>query len=247
MEDIYIDINCDMGEGIGNEKDIMPLISSCNIACGGHIGDRQSMCEVVSLAKTNGVKIGAHPSYPDKENFGRVSIDISADDLTESIYHQMNGFVAILEKEKINLHHIKPHGALYYDLAKDTLLAQAFLKGVERYREQAFIYVPFNSILAREALAAGFKIKYEAFGDRNYQADGSLVPRGDTHAVIENSQEVLGHIVRMVLKKQVKLPDGKQFKILADTYCIHGDNPFALQILAYLSESLSMYNIQINT
>lgn len=245
MEKTFIDINCDLGEGIGNEKEVLPLISSCNIACGGHAGDDRTIREVARMAKMNGVKVGAHPSYPDRENFGRTSMDISPEELLDSLKQQLNNFVSILESENIDLHHIKAHGALYNDLAKNAALAKTFLKAIEPYKERAFLYVPFDSVIEGEALIAEFQIKYEAFGDRNYNMNGSLVSRTHDHAIIDNPQDVLEHIARMVREREVKLPDGKRIRMLADTYCIHGDTPRALEILTYLSEHLAMYNIQI--
>ncbi len=245
MENIGIDINCDLGEGIGNEKDILPLISSCSIACGGHAGNDQTIREVALLAKENNVKIGAHPSYPDRENFGRLTMHMSHDALIDSIKHQMSNFVSIISSENIGLHHIKAHGALYNDIANSPELARAFLQAVEPYKEGVFLYVPFNSAIEGEALVAGFEIRYEAFGDRNYNMDGSLVSRNEVDAIISEPRLVLEHIGRMVREREVKLPDTKRIRMLADTYCIHGDTPNALEILTYLSDCLAMYNIQI--
>ncbi len=245
MEKIYIDINCDVGEGVGNEQDLFPLISSCNIACGGHAGDGQTMREVVQLAKSHQVKIGAHPSYPDKANFGRTSIDISAGKLQQSIREQMANIVLVLESESVQLHHIKPHGALYNDVAKDAALARTFLKAIEEYRSTVYLYVPYASIIEKEALQQGFRIKYEAFGDRNYNTDLSLVSRSLPNALIEDPEIVLEHIVFMARNQQVKTLEGHTIKILADTYCIHGDTPTALQILTYLSNELPKHNIFI--
>ena len=245
MENIGIDINCDLGEGIGNEKDIMPLISSCSIACGGHAGNDQTIREVALLAKENNVKIGAHPSYPDRENFGRQTMHMPHDALIDSIKHQMSNFVSIISSENISLHHIKAHGALYNDIANSPELARAFLQAVEPYKDGVFLYVPFNSAIEGEALVAGFEIRYEAFGDRNYNMDGSLVSRNEVDAIISEPRLVLEHIGRMVREREVKLPDTKRIRMLADTYCIHGDTPNALEILTYLSDCLAMYNIQI--
>ena len=245
MDTITIDINCDVGEGIGNEKDLLPLISSCNIACGGHAGDLQTMTDVIRLAFENKVKIGAHPSYPDRENFGRKSMEISEDKLIESIQKQLTDFTSILEKENIQLHHIKAHGALYNDIAKDIVLAKVFLKAIEKFKNNFFIYVPFNSIIEHECLKQNFNIKHEAFGDRNYNADLSLVSRKLPNALLQDPQDVLIHLVRMLRKKQLKTYDDTLMNIEADTFCIHGDTPSAVQILMYLTEELPNHNIQI--
>lgn len=245
MKQIAIDINCDVGEGIGNEEVILPLISSCNIATGGHTGTSESMRKVIRLAKTHGVKIGAHPSYPDKENFGRKTLQLSDDALKSAIRIQLKKFQQIIEEEDGIMHHIKAHGALYNDIAKNDALATIFLRSIEIYKDSVYIYVPYNSIIERKALNWGFKIKYEAFGDRNYNPDGSLVSRKEKFALITKPDLVLNHIIVMALEKQVLLLDGKRIPIKADTYCIHGDTPKAYEILQYLSGNLSEYKITI--
>ena len=245
MEGIYIDINCDVGEGIGNEADLLPLISSCNIACGGHAGDDRSMFLVVKLAKQHGVKIGAHPSYPDKENFGRFSMDIGSTELTNSIRTQINALETILHKEQVSLHHIKPHGALYNDLAKNGALADLFLKAIASYRESAFLYAPPGSVIAKKAVKNDFKVKLEAFADRSYNPDQSLVSRKLPNAVLNDPKIVLNHLVKMVRENKVLTIDGKEAHIEAQTYCLHGDTPNALQILTYLTEELPKQQIYI--
>jgi UPF0271 protein len=242
---IKIDINCDLGEGMGNEAQLMPLISSCNIACGGHAGDMATMRQVALLAKEHRVLIGAHPSYPDKVNFGRTSVKISDKDLKTSIHEQLTNLKAVLKSLEIGLNHIKPHGALYNDVAKDKELALVFLDCIEKYKHEVFLYVPYRSKIEKEALRLGFQIKYEAFADRNYNADLSLVPRQNPMALIQDPKAVIDHILYMVTKGKVLTPSGKAVKIKADTYCIHGDSPSTLQILMYLSEYLPKNQILI--
>jgi UPF0271 protein len=245
MDVLTIDINCDVGEGIGNEKELLPLISSCNIACGGHAGDTQTMTEVIRLAKVNKVKVGAHPSYPDRENFGRVSMPISEADLTKSLQEQIRSFTSILENKNIKMHHIKAHGALYNDIAKDLLLAKTFLSAIEVYKENIFVYVPYNSMIANECIRQNFNVKFEAFSDRNYNSDLSLVSRKLPNALLQKPEDVLNHLLMMVKEKQLRTYDGISVKIGADTFCIHGDTPSALQILMYLSKELPNHNIHI--
>ena len=245
MKSIYIDINCDVGEGIGNEADLLPLISSCNIACGGHAGDDRSMAQVVKLAKKYGVHIGAHPSYPDKENFGRFSMDIGSTELTNSIRTQMHALKTILRKEQVSLHHIKPHGALYNDLAKNEALADLFLKAIASDRESVVLYAPLGSVIAKKAIKQDFKVKLEAFADRSYNQDLSLVSRKLPNAVLNDPKIVLDHLVKMVHENKVVTIDGRESHIEAQTYCLHGDTPNALQILMYLSEELPKKHIYI--
>ena len=246
MEKKHIDINCDLGEGMANEEHILPIISSCSIACGGHVGNDETIRKTAHLAKLNGVTVGAHPSYPDKENFGRVSLKIAKDELKESLKDQVNNFVSILREEDMTMHHIKAHGALYNDIVTDTELARTFLNAIDDYKSTVVLYVPFNSAIEGEALVAGFQIKYEAFGDRNYTDEGLLLSRQKENALIQEPQAVLEHIARMVHEREVRLPSGKRIRMIADTYCLHGDTPSALEILTYISNHQAMYNLQIN-
>ena len=185
-----IDINCDVGEGLNNEHLLMPYISSCNIACGGHAGDKKTMAHVVSLASKYNVKIGAHPSYPDKENFGRKSIQISNEDLKESILNQVNSLEEVMNRFNVKLHHIKPHGALYNDLANDQFLALRFLKIIDKYKVTCFLYAPYGSAIAKEAKKNSFNIIYEVFADRNYNEDLSLVSRQHTSAILTHIDDI---------------------------------------------------------
>lgn len=244
-ESTYIDINSDVGEGIGNEAQLFPYISSCNIACGGHAGDSESIRHIAWLAQKHGVKVGAHPSYPDRENFGRLAMDISDAALKEAIEAQLNIFCQILFEEGIRFHHIKPHGALYNTIAKNSHLASVFLDAVERYRAEAVLYVPPNSKIAAEADRRGFRIKLEAFGDRNYEDNLGLVSRKLPNAVISEPKEVAEHVLLMVKKGMVRTVTGKNVPIKADTFCIHGDTPSAFEILVYLSKELPRHHVHL--
>lgn len=245
MKEYVIDINCDVGEGVGNEADLLPLISSCNIACGGHAGDVDSMAKVIRLANLNGVRVGAHPSYPDTKNFGRVSLDISSDRLIDSVQDQIETFTGVCENENVKMHHIKPHGALYNDIAKDIKLAKTFLEAIYRYKDDIFLYVPYKSMIEYESLNQNFNIKYEAFGDRNYNEDLSLVSRKLPNAIIEKPEMVLSHLLSMIRECSLQTVSGGPVKIKADTFCIHGDTPSALQILTYLTKELPQHHIYI--
>ena len=244
MKDFIIDINCDVGEGIGNEAQLLPLISSCNIACGGHSGDLETIREVVAIAKKYNVKIGAHPSYPDKKSFGRLSMIIPENELIAIIQGQIETLLIILKEEGLAMQHIKPHGALYNDVAKDLNLSRTFLKAIKPYKK-SLLYVPYGSVIEKEALKQGFSIKREAFADRNYNADFSLVSRNLPHAVMEDPEMVLAHVLCMVKEKKVTTLNKEVIFIDAETYCLHGDTLNAIQILTYLSEQLGMYNIKI--
>lgn len=245
MEKWTIDINCDVGEGVGNETSLFPLISSCNVACGGHAGDLQSMKTVVKLAKQHNIKIGAHPSYPDKPNFGREVMDISEAELRESISAQLEAFMRVLGMEGVQLHHIKAHGALYNETAKSESLAGVYLETVQKYKENALLYVPFGSVIAKMALDNGFKVCYEAFADRNYNSDLSLISRKQANALIQEPKKVLTHVLPIIKEGEIVTMEGEKIGIQVDTLCIHGDTPSALQILMYLSEQFPQYGVQL--
>lgn len=240
-----IDINADVGEGLENEATLLPFISSCNIACGGHAGSVATMEKVVALALENQVKIGAHPSYPDKANFGRKSITIGAKELAASLTHQLEEFLSILNIQKASLHHIKPHGALYNDAAKKDAIAHSFLHAMEPYKENTHLYLPYNSVVANLAIENGFSVKFEAFLDRNYTNDLTLVPRSKNNATLHLPDQVLLHLLRIVKKGEVVTVGNETKKIQADTYCIHGDNPNVLQILTYLQKEFPNHNLQL--
>ncbi|WP_339705281.1 5-oxoprolinase subunit PxpA [uncultured Kriegella sp.] len=245
MNEVNIDINCDVGEGLDNEHQLFQYISSCSIACGGHAGNRESMEKVARLAKESRIKIGAHPSYPDRPNFGRRTMEISSEVLAHSIQEQIRDLESILDNQSVDLHHIKAHGALYNDMVKNTALASTFLSAIEKYKERTFIYVPYGSTVAVQALKRGFKIKYEAFADRSYNVDLGLVSRSHPKALIQDCQKVLQHLLFMVKHSKVSTVDAVEIKMRAETFCIHGDSPSALRILMYLDQELPKHNIKI--
>lgn len=243
MEKTLIDINCDVGEGVKNEHLLYPFISSCSIACGGHAGNRDSIRKAALLAKKHNVKLGAHPSYPDRENFGRKVMAMPDDELQESIASQLHDFVSVLKEENLRMAHIKPHGALYNQITKNKKLATIFLEAIEDHRAEAIIYVPYGSQVAEVADRRGFRIQYEAFGDRNYNDDLSLVSRSRSNALLKTPEDVVKHLYNMVVENVVKTASGQKIPIRANTFCIHGDTPSALEILTYLSHELPQKGI----
>ncbi len=229
-----IDINCDVGEGIENEHLLMPYISSCNVACGGHFGDANSIDKTLELAVKNNVLIGAHPSFPDKDNFGRKIIQISNEDLNTSIKNQLDVFLQRMRGFNQKMHHIKPHGALYNLIAVDKVAALHFIESIKDYTDGVFLYVPYNSVIAKVAKQNNIAIKYEAFADRSYNNDLSLVVRSHEKALLTGKEEVYNHVYKMIDKGVVKTISGLEKKIIADTFCVHGDNIASLELLNYL-------------
>lgn len=245
MNSWEIDINCDVGEGIGNEADLFPFISSCNLSCGAHAGNLETMVQVISLAKEHNILIGAHPSYPDRENFGRVTMPIATVVLKKSIVDQIQQLEAQVNAAGIELNHIKAHGALYNDISKNKELALVFLDCIAPYQDSCKLYAAYGSVLAREASKLGFTIVYEAFGDRNYNKDLSLVSRTEPDALILEPANVLNHVISIVKNSEVTSVNGINVPIKASTICIHGDTPSALQILMYLSNELPKHHIHL--
>ena len=238
-----IDINCDVGEGLNNEHLLMPYITSCNIACGGHFGDKNTIDETIVLAIQNNVLIGAHPSFPDTENFGRKLINISDAAFKESIQNQLNLFMNRLFFFHVKLHHIKPHGALYNAIAVDENLAILFIDTIKKYAIDAYLYVPYSSVIERVAKENNIKIKHEAFADRNYNDDLSLVSRANENALILDKEQVFQHVHRIIKEGKVKTISGKEVKIKADTFCLHGDTKNAIEIVEYVSKKLKNQKI----
>ena len=240
-----VDINADVGEGLGNEALLMPYLSSCNIACGGHAGDAKTMTEVVRLAKNHKVKIGAHPSFPDKANFGRAVMDISAADLYSSLKSQIRNLQQILYKENAQLHHIKPHGALYNLAAKDEKTARIIIEVIKSIAMPIQLYVPYNSVISELAEQEQIKVTFEAFADRNYEENLSLVSRKKEDAVLHENSKILNHILGMIHREKVTAINGVEVPIKASTFCVHGDTKNAFEILDFLSRELLKYNVKI--
>ncbi len=231
-----MDINCDLGEGIGKDEQIMPFISSCNIACGIHAGNVSMMKSTVQLAKKNNVQIGAHPSFSDRENFGRIEMFIPKNILRSQIINQIASLNEIAKKEGAKLHHVKPHGALYNMAAKFNDVAMAVIEAIQFFDENLILYVPYGSLIAYKARK--FKISYynEVFADRNYNDDLTLVSREEPEAIIENPSRINERILRIINEGTIVSLNGKIISMKADTFCVHGDNPNVVKIVKDLAK-----------
>lgn len=239
-----IDINADLGEGNENDALLMPLISSCSIACGGHFGNEKTMRTAVKLAKKHNVKIGAHPSFPDKDNFGRKVLTLSKNELTNSVFEQIMLFIAICKTENVALHHIKLHGALYNYSAIDAPTSDAVVDAIIATKLRPKLYLPFNSILSKKAENL-LPLAYEAFIDRRYNDDLSLVSRSSAGATIESSKLAWEQLFNMITESKVTTISDSNKKINASTYCIHSDTPNALKTLEYISSKMKEYSIAL--
>lgn len=238
---MHIDINCDMGEGIGNDEAIMPFITSANIACGYHAGDEQTMRLTILLAKKHGVQIGAHPSFDDRENFGRTEIPCPPDEVYHLVYKQLVIFNKIADECEAKMHHVKPHGALYNMAARDEQLAAAIALAVKDFDRQLILYGLSNSHLISEAKKMGIRTKHEVFADRTYCEDGSLTPRSQPNALIEDEQKAVQQVLQMVEQKKVTTASGKTIPIDAETVCIHGDGKQAVAFAKKLHTALHKF------
>ncbi len=236
-----IDLNCDLGEEAGNDEAIMPYITSANIACGFHAGDADVMRATVRLAKQHGVNIGAHPGWNDRENFGRLEMNVSADEAEETVFQQINALVQIAKEEGVVLTHVKPHGALYNQAAKDRVLADAIARAVKRISVGLILVGLAGSGAYEAGVEAGIKVAGEGFPDRAYNPDGTLMSRGKAGAVIESPQEVAANAIRLI-KDGILF--GEKF-VRVETLCLHGDNPRAAENAKLLRQTLMQNGIAV--
>lgn len=234
-----IDINCDLGEGMANDELLMPWISSANIACGCHAGDEQTMRQTVALCQKYGVSIGAHPSFPDREHFGRREMQLPLSEVYHLIINQIIALEKILLEAGATLRHVKPHGALYNMAAKDLFLAAAIAQAVKDFNPKLVLFGLCNSHLIREGEAIGLKTAGEAFADRTYQDDGSLTPRSIPGSMIEDPDQAVAQVLEIVGEGRVTTISGKKITIAADTICLHGDGTNAVAIAKAIHEALS--------
>jgi UPF0271 protein len=224
-----MDINCDMGEGIGNEAALMSYIDSANIACGFHAGDAATMREVILLCLKYNVNIGAHPSFPDRENFGRTLMQLPEPEVYDLVMTQLSGINDIARECGGKLHHVKPHGALYNMAAKNAVLAKTIAEAVKDFDVALVYYGLSGSVMIEEAKKAGLQTAQEVFADRTYQADGSLTPRSQGNALLADSPAVIKQVSKIIKEKKVNTIDGGEISIQADTICIHGDGQHAVE------------------
>lgn len=245
-----IDLNCDMGEGLGNENDIMPFISSANIACGYHAGDEDTMKRLVELCLKYDVAIGAHPSYPDRENFGRIDLidkKLKPDDLPPMLTDQVNKLQDICLEFGTSLHHIKPHGALYNRAARDSIVSSFICIAIRETGIPLVFYGLSGSEMKKQAGLYNIKFASEVFADRSYEDDGNLTPRSQPGALIEEEKKSVDQVLQMVGQGTVKTVSGKIIPIVAETICIHGDGKHAIPFAKRINQALKANNIAIRT
>ena len=238
-----MDINCDMGEIPGLLKnnvysDLMDHVTSISLACGGHAGDTEMMRELVIIAKKKNVKVGAHPSYPDRENFGRLELDMASEELLSSIWNQVYSLLKIAEEENISVSHIKPHGALYNQAAKDAQVARVIGDAVDRIDPHLNIMCLSGSLMVRVLEDMGLNVVQEAFADRTYERNGSLRNRNLDYALITSPQKAADQARLIIERNKVIAFDGSEVSIEAQTICIHSDTPNAVAIAEEVSTGI---------
>lgn len=234
-----------MGEGMGNEAQIMPYISSANISCGFHAGNIDILKKTIELALQYNVAIGAHPGYPDRENFGRVSQMLSLLEMAELIAEQIYVFEKIAIPLGAKLHHVKLHGALYNDCAKDAALSKIFIQTIQAIDTDIIIYALSGSKTIQEARKLGQPYANEVFADRTYQLDGHLTPRYLNHAMIDNVEEACKQVLEIIQLQKVNTLQGDSIDIEADTICIHGDGMHAVEFAKKIYSTLKNNQIEI--
>jgi UPF0271 protein len=248
-----IDLNSDVGESFGNynlgmDEDLIPLISSANIACGFHAGDPTVMRRTIAIARENGVAIGAHPGFPDLIGFGRRNMDASLDEIKDYVTYQVGAIQAFALSEGLKLQHVKPHGALYNMAVQNPEIWDAVAEAVSALDKSLILFVLAGSNRSDlEAIGAkhGIRIGFEFFGDRAYNRDGSLVSRKLPGAVIHDNEMVAEKVLKMVTEGQVGCIDGSEIDMAADTICVHGDNPSALALVKNIRETLMASGVEI--
>ncbi|WP_334329590.1 LamB/YcsF family protein [Companilactobacillus sp. HBUAS59699] len=245
-----IDLNSDLGESfgrysLGRDSEVIPLVSSVNVACGYHAGDPDVMSETVKLAEQSGVGIGAHPGFPDLQGFGRRKMDMKPEQVANMVTYQVGALQAFTSAKK--LHHVKPHGAIYNAAAKDHELAVAICQGIYRVDPTLPIYGLANSELISAAREVGLPYAQEAFGDRNYNADGTLVSRSLPNAVIKDPVVIAKRVAKMINDQEIVALDGTKIPLQPDSICVHGDNQAALDIVKQLHVGLAEAGINIQT
>ncbi|HWA85059.1 MAG TPA: 5-oxoprolinase subunit PxpA [Opitutus sp.] len=237
-----IDLNCDLGEGAGHDAELMPLVTSANIACGMHAGDATMMRETVALAQKHGVAIGAHPGFADREHFGRHEMKLGAAGLIDLVARQIEALQRIAA-----VRHVKPHGALYNLAARDAETATAVATAVRQSGAELILFALAGSELARVGRTMGLRVAEEVFADRTYDRDGRLTPRTNANALIEAETAAVAQVLDVVGEGVVRATDGTRVAINADTVCLHGDGAHAVAFARRLRAELRVGGIEVKS
>ena len=247
-----VDLNCDMGESfgawtIGRDAELMDYVSSVNVACGFHAGDASVIRQTIETAIAKNAAVGAHPSFPDLQGFGRREMIMSANEIFDIVLYQVAALKGICEASGGKLHHVKPHGALYNQAAKNKSTAKAIAEAVRAIDANLIFYGLSNSFLISEAESLGLKTASEVFADRTYQADGTLTPRSQPNALIETVEQSIAQVLQMIKLQTVTAANGATISIKPETVCIHGDGANALEFAAIIRQALIDNDIKMQS
>ena len=240
-----VDLNSDLGEGAGHDDEILSLVSSANIACGFHAGNPASIFNSIRAAKEKGVAVGAHPSLDDRKNFGRSEMQLSAAEAYALVAYQVGAFHALCTGAGVEMNHVKPHGALYNMAVRDRELSDAIAHGVLAVDTHAILVAPAGTELFRAARELRLQTAAEVFADRNYNADGSLVSRTRPDALLHDPATAAERVVRMLTEGKIRAVDGGDVSVTAETICLHGDKPGAVEFARTLRARLEREGIVI--
>ena len=241
----FVDLNADVGEGCGQDAALMRLISSANIACGYHAGDAQSMHEAVALSVTHGVAVGAHPSFPDREHFGRRELQLTSEQIRECVIAQVRWLMDVARSHHTRVCHVKPHGALYNMAARDEAMAEAIVDAVRSVDPSLILFGLAGSALISVGQRRRLRTASEVFADRGYRPDGTLLPRDQPGSVLHEEALVAARAVAMVRDHHVSASDGTAILVEAETICVHGDTPGAAALAARIREALQTAEISV--
>jgi len=243
---LSVDLNADLGEGSGHDAELFELISSANIATGFHAGDSDTMHAAISAAMQHGVAVGAHPSFFDRENFGRKELKVPNEEVFDAVAYQLGIFQAIASALGVRPNHVKPHGALYNMAVRDEELADAIARGIESVDPKLILFAPDNTELARAGETRGVQIAREIFADRNYLNDGWLVPRTRPDALLRDPKEAAERVLRMLREGKVRSVEGRDVDVRGETICVHGDTPGAVEFARELRTQLEREGVGIS-
>jgi UPF0271 protein len=240
-----IDLNCDLGEGAGHDAELMPLITSANIACGAHAGDEATMRATLELARRHGVAVGAHPGFADREHFGRRELALAPDAIRELVRDQTRRLQELARASGLEVTHVKPHGALYNLAARDAAVAQAVAVAVRECGTELVLFGLAGSLGLQVAADAGLRTASEVFADRTYQPDGALTPRSRPDALVTEEAAAVAQVLRFVREGRVRATNGVEVPVRADTVCLHGDGAHAVEFARRLRAELARAGIAV--
>ncbi|HEV2966186.1 MAG TPA: 5-oxoprolinase subunit PxpA [Chthoniobacterales bacterium] len=242
---MIVDLNADLGEGAGHDDELLALVTSANIACGFHAGDGDTMRQSIEAARARNVAVGAHPSLFDRENFGRKELPVKPGEIFDAVVYQLGIFQAIAEAAGVQPNHVKPHGALYNMAVRDELLANAIARATASMEKKLILFAPQNTALSRAGEKHELQIAREVFADRNYLSNGQLVPRTRPDALLHDPAEAAPRVLRMLREGKVRSVDGVDVDVRAETICLHGDNPAAVEFARALRAHLENEGVMV--